>query len=280
MPSKTKTTSPKEKKLPAPIKEEQLPAPVPQEEDTVTFKRSHFYSALVVLAFAVGIFVGYVAWGRSAALASSLPPIIVAATPVPTNIPTPVIYDIPTKGFPSLGPADAPVTIVEFSDYQCPYCTRWHEQTYKALMDAYPGKIRFVYRNFPLSFHQNAFLSAQAALCAGDQNSYWQYHDKLFDEKALMNDPAGTVLGMDAYIKFAGDLNLDTKAFGDCLTSEKYKQFVTDDMNAAASLPPENGEAAVSGTPTFFINGHRIVGAVPLNYFQQVIDPELARINP
>ena len=260
------------------LQEEQLPDPILQEEDTVTFKRSHFYSVLVVLAFAVGIFVGYIAWGfNSTVPASSLPPIVITAPSVPTIIPTPVIYKIPTDGFPSLGPADAPITIVEFSDYQCPYCTRWHEQTYKALMDAYPGKIRFVYRNFPLPFHQNALLSAQAALCAGDQNSYWQYHDKLFAEKALVNDATGTVLGVDTYVKFAGDLSLDTKTFEVCLTSEKYKQFVTDDMNLAANLPPENGEPAVGGTPTFFINGHRLVGAVPLNYFQQIINQELTQ---
>ncbi len=263
----------------SPQEEEQLPAPILQEEDMVTFKRSHFYSVLVVLAFAVGIFVGYVAWGfNTTAPASSPPPIVITAPSVPTVVPTPVIYKIPTDGFPSLGPADAPITIVEFSDYQCPYCTLWHEKTYKALMDAYPGKIRFVYRNFPLtSLHQNALLSAQAALCAGDQNSYWQYHDKLFAEKALVNDASGTVLGVDTYVKFAGDLSLDTKTFESCLTSEKYKQFVTDDMNSAANLPPENGEPAVGGTPTFFINGHRLVGAVPLNYFQQIINQELAQ---
>jgi len=259
--------------------EEQLPDPTPQEEDTFTFKRSHFYSVLVMLAFAVGIVVGYVVWGFSAAPASSPPPVVVAASPAPAPVVVPVSvnYDIPTEGFPSIGPADAPITIVEFSDYQCPYCARWHDQTYKALMDAYPGKIRFVYRNFPLPFHQNALLAAQAALCAGDQNSYWQYHDKLFAEKNLVNDQTGAVLGADAYVKFAGDLNLDTKTFEECLTSEKYKQFVADDANAAANLPPENGEPAVGGTPTFFINGHRLVGAVPLNYFQQIIDPELAQ---
>jgi protein-disulfide isomerase len=261
-------------------KEKQIPPPEVQEENTITFKRSHFYSVLVVLAFAVGILVGYAAWGRNTLPASaSLPPVVVA-TPAPaTATPSPVIYDIPTEGYPSLGPADAPITIIEFSDYQCPFCTRWHEQTYKPLLDAYPGKIRFVYRNFPLSFHQNAFLSAQAALCAGDQNLYWSYHDKLFEEKTLVNDAAGTVLGVDTFVKFAGDLSLDTKTFEECLTSEKYKQFVTDDMNYAASLPPENGEPAVSGTPTFFINGHRIVGAVPLPYFTQIIDAELAKNN-
>ena len=263
----------------APRKIKQILPHEPQEEETITFKRSHFYSVLVVLAFAVGVLVGYAVWGRNTLPASSLPPVVVATPAPPTATPTPVIYEIPTDGYPSLGPADAPITIVEFSDYQCPFCTRWHEQTYKPLMDAYPNKIRFVYRNFPLSFHQNAFLSAQAALCAGDQNSYWEYHDKLFAEKALMNDAAGTVLAVDEFVKFADDLKLDTKTFQDCLTSEKYKQFVTDDMNYAANLPPENGEPAVGGTPTFFINGHRIVGAVPLPYFTQIIDAELAKSN-
>ncbi|MCJ7435402.1 MAG: DsbA family protein [Anaerolineales bacterium] len=257
--------------------EEQLPDPILQGEDAFIFKRSHFYSVLVVLAFAVGIFVGYMAWGFNTAPASSLPPVGIAEAPAPAVMPAPVIYDIPTEGFPSIGPADAPITIVEFSDYQCPYCARWHDDTYKALMDAYPGKIRFVYRNYPLPFHQNAMLSAQAALCAGDQNSYWQYHDKLFVEKNLMNDQTGATLGVDAYVTFAGDLNLDTATFEECLASEKYKQFVEDDANSTADLPPENGEAAVGGTPTFFINGHRLVGAVPLSYFQQIIDPELAQ---
>jgi protein-disulfide isomerase len=263
-------------------KEKQMTPLEPQEEDTITFKRSHFYSVLVVLAFAVGVLVGYAVWGRgrnTAVSVSALPPVVVATPAPPTATPAAVIYDIPTEGYPSLGPADAPITIIEFSDYQCPYCTRWHEQTYKPLLDAYPNKIRFVYRNFPLSFHQNAFLSAQAALCAGDQNAYWAYHDKLFAEKALMNDAAGTVLAIDSYVKFAGDLSLDTKNFEECLTTEKYKQFVTDDMNYAATLPPENNEPAVSGTPTFFINGHRIVGAVPLAYFTQIIDAELAKGN-
>jgi protein-disulfide isomerase len=270
MTTKTKST----------LKEERLPAPMPQEEDTVTFKRSHFYSVLVVLAFAAGILVGYIAWGFNTAPASSLPPVVIAASPVPTVVPTPIVYDISTTGYPSLGPADAPIVFVEFGDYQCPVCARWHEQTYKALMDAYPGKIRFVFRNFPLSFHPNAMSSAQAALCAGDQNSYWQYHDKLFAEKDRVNDQTGAILGVDAYVEFASDLNLDTTTFEECLASEKYKKFVEDDMNAAYNLPPENGEPAVSGTPAFFINGYRLVGAWPISYYQQIIDSELARLNP
>jgi len=251
-----------------------------REEDTVTFKTSHFYAVLVLFAFAIGILVGYFAWGRTPAAV----PVVVTqvAAPQPqaaaTSVPEQVQYSIPVEGFPSIGPDDAPITIVEFSDYQCPYCTRWHEQTYQQLMDAYPGKIRFVYRNYPLSFHQNAMLSAQAALCAGDQNQYWAYHDKLFAEKALINNAEGTTLEIASYVKFAGELGLDTGALETCLSSEKHKDAVQADMDFAGTLPAENGEPAVSGTPTFFINGRRLVGAYPLASFKQIIDAQLAAL--
>ena len=206
---------------------EPLPEPVDRPDGTLTFKVTHFYAVMVVLAFAVGIIVGYVAWGRTPAS-----PVAVQVAPQVVATPTleQVQYTIPADGFPSLGPSDAPITIVEFSDYQCPYCTRWHEETYQQLLDAYPGKIRFVYRNYPLSFHQNAMLSAQAALCAGEQNQYWAYHDKLFTEKNQVNNAAGTTLEVASYVGFANDLSLDTAAFESCLTSEKYVQQVQDDV--------------------------------------------------
>jgi protein-disulfide isomerase len=245
-----------------------------QQEETLTFKATHVYAVLVVLAFAVGILLGYVVWGRTPAA-----PIVVTAPP-PQVVPTPtaehVTYDITTNGFPSIGPADAPITIVEFSDYQCPYCTRWHEDTYKPLFDAYPGKIRLVYRNYPLSFHQNAMMGAEAALCAGDQSQYWAMHDKLFEEKDMMNNAQGTTLDVDTFVQFATDIGLDGPTFKECLTTEKYKSQVQQDQAYADSLPTENGEPAVGGTPTFFINGTRLVGAYPLSTFKQIIDPMLA----
>src|SRR5512135_243772 len=208
------------------------PEPVIQPEQTLTFKATHFYAVLVVLAFCVGIMIGYVVWGRTPAApivvsqpAAQQPPVV--ATPTFENI----HYNIPTDGFPSEGPADAPITIVEFSDYQCPYCTAWHEQTYQPLLAAYPGKIRFVYRNYPLPFHQNAMMGAEAALCAGDQNAYWQMHDKLFSEKAQMNNAQGTTLTADAFVKFATDIGLDGPSFQTCLTSEKYKAEVQADID-------------------------------------------------
>ena len=260
------------------IESEELPEdsqPLVIQEDTVTFKRSHFYAVLTVLAFAAGVLVGYVAWGYNA---KSL---VTAQAPVQTVVPPePHIYKIETAGYPSLGPSDAPIQIVEFSDYQCPYCYRWHVQVYKSLLAAYPGKIHFVYRNFPLSFHQNAFASAEAALCAGDQNVYWKFHDYLFDKQAILNDQAGTLLDQATYSQFARDLGLDVVAFEKCMTSHKYKQSILEDANYANNLPADsNGEPAVGGTPTFFINGHRLGGAYPIEYFKQIIDAELKKSN-
>lgn len=237
---------------------------VEEQEDTVTFKRSHFYSILVVLAFAAGVLLGYVVWGY--APAGGLPgtaaqaggPVVEA--PV-TQEPQFVRYDVPSEGFPSIGPADAPITIVEFSDYQCPYCRRWHLQVYQPLLNAYPGKIRLVYRHLPLtSIHPDAFPAAEAAMCAGEQDAYWQYHDKLFSSDSL---------GNGVYVRYARDLNLDMTAFESCITERKYQEAVQADLDFAVDL-------GVRSTPTFFINGLAVVGAQPLDVFKQVIDKELA----
>ncbi len=230
----------------------------PQISETVTFKSSHFYAALVVLAFCIGVLVGYVAWGRGsvAAVPSA------AQNPAPAPAAATRRYDIPTEGFYSTGPADAPIVIVEFSDFQCPYCKRWHDQVYAQLMAAYPGKIRFVYRNLPLtSIHPEAMPSAEAAMCAGEQNAFWQYHEKLFlDQEAL---------SADLYSQIATGLGLDMTAFNACVTEHRYQEEIQADMDFALNL-------GVQSTPTFFINGMPIVGAQPLTAFTSLIDKELA----
>jgi protein-disulfide isomerase len=244
--------------------EENLNESEMQQEGTLTFKATHFYAVLVVLALAVGILTGYVAWGRTPAA----PVVVTQAAAMPQAAATPTLeqvdYAISVEGSPSLGPEDAPITIVEFSDYQ--------------VLQAYPGKIRFVYRNYPLPFHQNAMTSAEAALCAGDQDQYWAYHDKIFTEKAQVNNAAGTTLETDTYVGWARDLGLDAAAFEACLKDEKYKQAIETDITYASNLPTENGEPAVGGTPTFFINGRRLVGAYPFPSFKQIIDEQLAAL--
>jgi len=267
MPTKTKKTI-------DPITEPAIPfftEPIIEEpvfeEETITFKRSHFYSALSILTFFAGIVVGYVVWGTdllpqlgsgSETAAQANGPVIEA--PV-TAEPEFVRYDVPSEGFYALGPADAPITIIEFSDYQCPFCKRWHDEVYEELLAAYPGKIKFVYRNLPLtSIHPDAQSAAEAAMCAGEQNAYWQFHDKLLSSE---------ILGTGAYTQYAQDLNLDISAFDACVTDQKYKDAVQADSDFALNL-------GVRSTPTFFINGLAIVGAQPLDVFKQIIDKELA----
>ncbi|MBK8616911.1 MAG: DsbA family protein [Anaerolineales bacterium] len=250
------------------LQEEEEEEVIETSEETVTFKLSHFYSVLVVLAFAVGILVGYVAWGRGttvtaaapAAVAAQQPSGPVVEAPQPTQSPY-TRYEIPTEGYPSLGPDDAEIVIVEFSDYQCPFCRRFHDETYQQLLDAYPGQIRFVYRNLPLtSIHPSAMPAAIASLCANDQNKYWEFHEKLFSSETL--DEA-------TYIQYATDLGLDVETFTACLTSGSHDEFIQQDMNFSLDL-------GVQSTPTFFVNGLAIVGAQPLVNFQQIIDKELA----
>jgi protein-disulfide isomerase len=243
----------------------------PVEEDTVTFKRSYFYSVLTVLAFAAGVLLGYVVWGMGSAERAAIEvqspqtaaqaggPVVEA--PVATTTPQYVRYDVPSKGFHTLGPDDAPITLIEFSDYECPFCRRWQQEVYQPLLAAYPGKIKLVYRNLPLtSIHPDAFPAAEAAMCAGDQNAYWQYHDKLFSSETL---------GTDVYKQYAQDLGLDMTAFDDCITSHKFQQAIQEDSDFAVNL-------GVRSTPTFFVNGLAIVGAQPIEVFKQVIDKELA----
>jgi protein-disulfide isomerase len=243
----------------------------PMEEDTVTFKRSHFYSVLTVLAFAAGILLGYVVWGmyptEAAAPQAQSPqtaaqaagPVVEA--PIPTSEPEYIRYDVESEGSYAIGPEDAPITIIEFSDYQCPFCRRWHQEVYQPLLAAYPGKIRLVYRHLPLtSIHPDAFPAAEAVMCAGEQNAYWQYHEKLF---------ASELLGAEVYNQYAQELGLDMTTFEACLTNHKYQQAIQADSDFAVNL-------GIRSTPTFFVNGLAIVGAQPLEVFKQVIDKELA----
>ena len=238
-------------------------------EDTVTFKFSFFFPVLAALAFALGVLTGYAVWGSGALRTAPAPTTIQAPAAVQ---PTPfqpratpagdyTRYDIPSEGYASLGPEDAKIVIVEFSDYQCPYCRTFHLETFQSLLEAYPGQIRFVYRNLPLTtIHPEAFAAAVAAQCAREQDAFWQYHDKLFGSE---------LLGEQVYQSYASELGLDVEAFSECTTSGRYDEFLRSDLEFAINL-------GVRSTPTFFINGIAIVGAQPLASFQQLIDKELA----
>ncbi|MEW5896892.1 MAG: thioredoxin domain-containing protein [Nanoarchaeota archaeon] len=161
-----------------------------------------------------------------------------------------------------LGSSDAPVTILEFSDFQCPFCKRGYE-TMKQVEGAYiiSGKVRLVFRNFPLSFHEEAKPAALAAACAKEQGEFWKYHDKLFENQ--------DVLGADNYKKWAKELGLDTEKFNNCLESKKYEDEIEADIADGQSY-------GITGTPAFFVNGRLISGAQPYEVFVDEIEAVLA----
>ncbi len=224
----------------------------------MTYRRSQSFLAFVPLAFVAGLMLGYIFWGSSA---GQTPPGRSSAILQPTSK-APVRYNVPVGNNPSIGPENAPVTLIEFSDYECPYCREWQAETYPQLMSAYQGKIRFVYRDFPLTgLHANASPAAEAADCAGEQGKYWPFHDKLFGGELA--------LGPDAYLQYAADLGLDIDKFKNCLETNKYQAAVEANYSFAYNL-------GVQSTPTFFINGLAVVGAQPFSVFKQIIDQELA----
>jgi protein-disulfide isomerase len=238
------------------------------DEDYIHIKRSHFNVLLLIIlvpfAFLIGISSGYLIWGGGPAGTSDT---VAAGNPDSTSdnvapgateeMPR---FDIPVDDDPYVGPEDAPIVIVEFSDFNCGYCRRFHSDTFNALLEKYPNQIRFVYRDFPVT-SQESFYAAQAAQCAHEQGEFWDYHDLLFSGELT--------LGREAYVSYAEQLGLDSDDFLNCLDTERYAEEVSGDASFASNL-------GLTGTPTFFINGIPMVGAQPLSQFTLVIDEELA----
>jgi len=163
---------------------------------------------------------------------------------------------------PRRGSPQAPVTIVEFSDYQCPFCKR-AQPTLRSVAAKYGDRVAFAYRDFPLDdIHPEARIAAESAHCAADQGKYWEYHDALF---AL--SPA---LGRDKLFEAARQTGLNESAFSACVDARKYKPLVEKDA-------AEGQRLGVDGTPAFFINGVNLTGAAPLADFEKIIDAELAK---
>ncbi|MBF0270855.1 MAG: DsbA family protein [Magnetococcales bacterium] len=159
----------------------------------------------------------------------------------------------------SKGDVKAPITIIEFSDFECPYCRR-AQATLKKVQEAYGDKIRMVFRHYPLPFHTKAPKASEAAQCAADQGKFWPMHDLLFEDKTNLDVPD--------LKKAAKSVGLDQAAFDKCLESGKHNARITTDLTEGKKL-------GVTGTPTFFINGVRVVGAQPFDKFKSVIDEEL-----
>jgi protein-disulfide isomerase len=236
------------------------------EEEYIMIPKVWMYSAGVgLLMFLLGGMLGY--WLGSSNLFGSISGSQSAQVAAPVVQPTAVparLENVSVDDDPFLGPADALVTMVEFSDYQCPFCKRFRDETLDALFEQYGDQIRFVYRDFPISsIHADAQKAAEAAECVREQDeaAYWQMHDLIFANQV-------TGIGLEVLKGFAGDLQLNSARFNQCLDSGKYEAEVLADL--------QEGQAyGVTGTPTFFINGVRLVGAQPLSAFQTIIDQEL-----
>jgi protein-disulfide isomerase len=178
--------------------------------------------------------------------------------------PDPPILSVGVDDDPSMGPANAPVTIVEFSDFQCPYC-KLSVSTIKEILAKFPGKVKVVYRDYPGPNHPHAQQAAEAAQCAGDQGKFWEYHDSLFAHQA---QGAGW-----NYTELAKEIGLNQDAFATCLDTGRYREEVAKDLRDGFKL-------GVTSTPTFFINGRPLVGAKSFVEFQAVIDGLLKQQPP
>jgi protein-disulfide isomerase len=187
-----------------------------------------------------------------------------AAAPAPAgnndNAPSQAKVAIEVGSSPVKGPKNAPVTVVAFSDFECPFCSRV-VPTLKQIEDTYKGKVRVAFKNLPLDFHANAQVAAEAALAANEQGKFWEMHDKMFENQRQLDR-----LSLE---KYAQDLGLNLPKFKQALDSGKYKDQVQKDKQLASTV-------GATGTPTFFVNGRSLVGAQPFDAFKKLIDEELA----
>jgi protein-disulfide isomerase len=178
---------------------------------------------------------------------------------------SPPVYraEVPVEGAPFKGPEKAPITIVEVSDFHCPYCKRV-QPTLSQILSKYGDRVKLVFRDLPLDqLHPDARKAAEAARCANDQGKFWPYHDKLM--------AAGNDASPEKLKAYAQELELDAAAFEQCLSSRKHQAAVQKDIEEGARL-------GVTGTPAFFINGRLLSGAQPLDAFVKVIEEELSRV--
>jgi len=256
-----------------------------KEPESISIKKSTYNKLLVGLIVAITVAAFFVGFGVGSETDNSSELVIKDSKDIADQTPSKQqaqsnpsskiilvsLDDDPVKGNPN-----APITIVEFSDFQCPFCARFFSQTLPLIQQNYidTGKVKFVYRDFPIpSIHQNAIPAAIAAECADEQGMFWEYHDKIFENQLLWQDLDNqNVVG--TFEQFAKDLDLDSDTFNTCLESAKYLDEVQNDLNDGVSY-------GITGTPGFFIGNEKIgygmvSGAQPYAAFQQVFDQLLA----
>ncbi|MEK6752992.1 MAG: thioredoxin domain-containing protein [Chloroflexota bacterium] len=175
-----------------------------------------------------------------------------------------VIVDVSWQNAPVRGSLDAPIQIVEFSDFQCPFC-KASQSTLDLVLKKYEGRVLLAYRHFSLPMHEQAIPAAEAAECAREQNKFWEMHDLIFQNAQK--------LSITIYDSFADQVGLDLDKFKACISEHRYLDAILKDQ--------KDGETyGITGTPTFFINGHMIEGSMDLLGFQEVIESLLTKTNP
>lgn len=213
-------------------------------------------ASLLVIGLLAGLGVGWIFWRSGPGTGGG------SAADLPGAETGTMIEGVNVAHDPVLGPGDAPVTVVEFSDFECPFCTRFVQETAPLLRRQYGERIRWIFVNNPLqSIHPRAYDLALAGECAHEQDRFWAYYEAMFSDRYGTSDS-----GIAAA---ARDIGVDTERFDACYRNADYAQEVADDLKEAQKF-------YILGTPTFFINGQRLEGAQPAEAFAAVIDSILA----
>lgn len=213
--------------------------------------------AVVGLVLILILLLNGTAIGASAKAPTVTPPVVDNGTqPTPNLPPAGPVPEVTDEDY-IRGNPDAKITLIEYSDFECPFCLR-HVDTMDQLLANYPNDVRLVYRHFPLSFHPQAQKAAEASECAGAQGKFWEMHDEIFAANA-----AGT-MSVQKWKDVAASLGLNTATFNNCLDSGEMAAKVTQDLN-------EGSAAGVAGTPGTFVNGSLVEGAVPYATFEQIV---------
>jgi protein-disulfide isomerase len=228
--------------------------------DTINFNAALAAAVLMITACSTN---------GSSTRADSSPAVAAAATPGPAKPATPdPVVEAADHGRIQ-GDASAKTWVVIASDFQCPYCKQWHTETYETFLKEYvrSGKVKVAYVNFPLNQHQNAVITAQAAMCAAAQNKFWQYHDALFNSQSTwetMQEPRPV---LDSLAKTVG---VEMKSWGSCVDSKKMLPLILADRDRLS-------QAGVQSTPSFLIGDEILAGAQPIEAMRPALDSAIAK---
>jgi protein-disulfide isomerase len=240
--------------------------PISQNDDNISFtiKKTYLYVALALLVgFGSGLGVAKVFLGGAPAAPSSTNFTLSEQSEAPLSNPSSTLTELNAADRPYLGPEDAPVTVVEFTDYQCPFCGQHFRETLPRLLSEYESEIKYVVFNYPLSsIHPRAQKAAEAAECAYDQGKFWEYRALLFQNQQDLD--------VESLKKYARDIGLNAETFTTCVESGDKEQQVLRDYGVGKNQ-------GVNGTPTFFINGKKLSGAQPIDAFKALIDATLLK---